>query len=62
MSRHSSGSKNKPSKKPAEAAGKLSSLDDFLFGLIFNPEDGGNMSFRNVGLSPNYTPLQLKRL
>jgi hypothetical protein len=30
----------------------------FLLGLIFKPEDGGDMFFRNVGLSPNYTAFQ----
>jgi hypothetical protein len=30
----------------------------FLLGLLFGPEDGGDMFFRNVGLSSNYTALQ----
>jgi hypothetical protein len=33
---HSSGLKRKPSKKPAEVCSKLN-----LFGIIFDPEDGG---------------------
>jgi hypothetical protein len=31
----------------------------FLLGLLFDPEDGGDNLFRKVGLSPNYTTLQL---
>jgi hypothetical protein len=41
----SSGQKNKPSKKPAEADGKLK---------FFELEDEADMFLRNVGLSPNY--------
>jgi hypothetical protein len=54
-----SGSKSKQSKKPAEADGKLSQLSfppasaGFLFGLLFDPEGGGDMSFRSFPLSPN---------
>jgi hypothetical protein len=47
MSPAISGSKNKPSKEPA----KLLSIcfhAGFLLGLFFNPEDGGNIFFRNV--------------
>jgi hypothetical protein len=40
-------------KKPAKAVSKLS----FLV-LLFDPEDGANIFFRNFGLSPNYTVLQ----
>jgi hypothetical protein len=32
----------------------------FLLSLLFNPEDGSDMSFRTVKLSPNYKALQLK--
>jgi hypothetical protein len=28
----------------------------FLLGLLFDPEDGGDMSLRNVGLSTSYNP------
>jgi hypothetical protein len=38
----SSGSKNKPGKKPVLHA-------DFLLGLFYDPEDGGDMFFRNMG-------------
>jgi hypothetical protein len=35
---------------------------DFLLGLLFNPEDVGDMFLRNVGcLSPDYTALYPKR-
>jgi hypothetical protein len=34
----SSGLKRKPSKKPVEVCSKLS-----LFGIVFDPEDGGDM-------------------
>jgi hypothetical protein len=30
----------------------------FLLGLLLEPEDEGEMFFRNVGLCPNYTALQ----
>jgi hypothetical protein len=30
----------------------------FIITLVFNPEDGGDMFLRNVGLSPNYTPFK----
>jgi hypothetical protein len=32
------------------------------FGLLFNSEDGGDMSLQNVDLSPNYTALQLRSM
>jgi hypothetical protein len=42
----SSGSKCKPSKKPAAVG--------FSLALFFYPEDGGDMFLKNVGLSRNY--------
>jgi hypothetical protein len=33
----------------------------FSLGLLVDPEDGGDIFLRNVGLSPNYTVLQPKR-
>jgi hypothetical protein len=47
------GLKSKPSKKPAEAELSLSPASAGFF-LGFDPEDGDDMFFRNVGLSPNY--------
>jgi hypothetical protein len=51
---HFLGLKSKSSKKPAEAGIK------FLPHLLFNPEDGGDMLFQNVWLSPNNMVLQLR--
>jgi hypothetical protein len=34
----------------------------FLLGLLFDPEDGGNVLLRNMVFSPNYTELQPRRL
>jgi hypothetical protein len=34
---------------------------DFLLGVLFGPEDGDDIFFRNVKLSPNYTALQPMR-
>jgi hypothetical protein len=54
-----SGSKNKPSKKPAFATCFYAG---FLLVLLFNPEDGGEMFFRNVVLlSKNYMALYPRR-
>jgi hypothetical protein len=33
----------------------------FLFCLLFNPENGGNIFLRKVGLPPNYTASQPRR-
>jgi hypothetical protein len=33
----------------------------FLFNLLFDPEDGGDMFLRNFGLCPKYTVLQPSR-
>jgi hypothetical protein len=55
----SSLSKSKPNKKSAKTGGKPSPISPgFLILSLFNPEDGGDIFFRNVGLSPNYTALQ----
>jgi hypothetical protein len=55
MSPPSSVSKTKPSKKRASGmkAEVLSDLAGFVLVLIFNPEDGGDMLPRNVGLFTN---------
>jgi hypothetical protein len=37
-------------------------VQHFFIGLLFDPEDGGNMFLRNVGLRRNYTVLQSRRL
>jgi hypothetical protein len=42
-------SKNTPSKKPAITKQETSVIAGFLLGLIFDPEDGGDMFLRNVG-------------
>jgi hypothetical protein len=55
----SSGSKNKPSKKPGwkQVASTARCFHaGFLLGLFFHPEDGGNMFFQNVSWLPtDYT-------
>jgi hypothetical protein len=33
----------------------------FLLGIHFDPEDGGDMFLRNIGLSPIYAALQPRR-
>jgi hypothetical protein len=33
-------------------------FDSLFFGLLFGPEDIGDMLIRNVGLSSKYRPLQ----
>jgi hypothetical protein len=52
--------KGKTSNKPTETGGKLSKLS--LFGLLFDPEYGGDMFLRNVGFSPNYTAFTTQQL
>jgi hypothetical protein len=48
VNRRLGGSNNKPSKKPAWK--QVASLHTgFLLGLVFHPEDGGDMFLRNVG-------------
>jgi hypothetical protein len=32
-----------------------------FLGLLFNPEDGGDVFLRNFGVSSNYTALQPRR-
>jgi hypothetical protein len=57
-----SGSKKKPSKKLNESSSKQGFLPisclrhaGFLLGLLFDPEDGGNIFLRNTSwLSPEY--------
>jgi hypothetical protein len=39
----------------------LSVCAGFLFGLLFNPEDGVDIFLRKVGPSPNYIALQPKK-
>jgi len=40
----------------------VSNRHPFIVALLFYPEDGGSMSFRNCGSSlPNYTALHLGR-
>jgi hypothetical protein len=61
----SSGSKNKPSKKPAKAGRKLSqwpAYAGFLLGLFFNPQDASNGFLKNITLSPDHTVSQTRRL
>jgi hypothetical protein len=48
-------------KKPAEHELSLSASASFMFGLLFDSEDEGDMFLRNVELSLNYSALQLKR-
>jgi hypothetical protein len=63
MSPPSSGLKSVPSKKPASSLQKENMLHaGFLLGLLFNPEDGSDMFFRNVcGLSTGYMALCPRR-
>jgi hypothetical protein len=48
---------SKPSKKPARSSCCLL-LTGFFLGLLFNPEDGGDIFLENVKLSLDYTALQ----
>jgi hypothetical protein len=66
----SSGLKSKSSKKLTETDGKLRSFhlklqpvsDGSLLGIFFGPQDGGDMFLQYIGLSPNYTALQPRKL
>jgi hypothetical protein len=51
MSLPSSGLNHKRNKKPARAGSKYNHLlhASFLSGLLFNPEDAGDMFLSNVG-------------
>jgi hypothetical protein len=42
-----------PSSAKQEILSILSAFAGFLLGLLFSPEDGGDMFFRNVGLALN---------
>jgi hypothetical protein len=48
------------SKKPAEGGGKLS-FSWFLGKSILDPEDGGDMFFRNARFSSKYAAFQPRR-
>jgi hypothetical protein len=57
------GRRIKPWKKPAWSSACYLLRADFLLGLFFNPENGGDMLLRNVRLfSWNYTALYSIRL
>jgi hypothetical protein len=58
---HLQGQTVRQSKKPARWALPSASAS-FLLGLLFNPEDGGNIYLLNVRLSLKYIVLQQKRL
>jgi hypothetical protein len=40
----------------------LAASAGLIFGLEFDPEDGGDTFLRNVGITPNYAALQHKSL
>jgi hypothetical protein len=40
----------------------LTASAGFLLGILSNPEDGGDMSLQNIGLSLNYMALQHRSL
>jgi hypothetical protein len=57
----SSGSKNEPSNKLAVELSLPPASAGLLLGLLFGPEDGGDMYLRNILLSSNYMALRPRR-
>jgi hypothetical protein len=55
----SSERKNEPSKSQQKMLNFPPATTGLLSGLLFDSEEGGDVFLRNVGLSPEYTLLQL---